>query len=179
MAGDITTIARPYAEAVFARARESDSLDAWTQALELFAAIAGDTAMADKIVNPNIPRERVRDLILDIAGADLVPEARNLLMLLTEKNRLVLLPEIARLFEGLKTRERGVRHVHIRSAYAVDAAQQQRLAEALKSKLNADIELTVEKDPALIGGVEIRAGDLVIDASIRGKLETLAAELRT
>lgn len=178
MAGDITTIARPYAEAVFARAQESGQLDAWTDALDLLAALASNEEMAEQIGNPNVPREQVRDMILEIGAEGLPPEAQNLVKLLTDNNRLILLPEIARLFETLKVEQRGVRQVHIRSAYAVDAAQQAELAAALKTKLNADVELTVEKDPALIGGIEIRADDLVIDATVRGRLQKLAAELQ-
>jgi F-type H+-transporting ATPase subunit delta len=178
MAGDITTIARPYAEAVFARARETDQLDTWSDALELLAALAGDPQMARQIDNPNVPREKLRDMLLEITGDTLSAEAKNLVRLLADNKRLAALPEIARLFETLRTQQRGVRQVHIRSAYAVDAAQQKKIAAALKAKLNADVELTVEKDPSLIGGLEIRADDMVIDASVRGKLEKLASELQ-
>ena len=178
MAGDTTTVARPYAEAAFARARESEQIDSWTEALELLAQLAANEAMAEQIGNPNVPRERVRDILLEILGDRLSAEAQNLVKLLADNDRLSVLPEIARLFEVLKTEQRGVRQVHIRSAYAVDAAQQKKLAAALKAKLNAEVELTIEKDKALIGGIEIRADDLVIDASVRGKLQKLAAELR-
>lgn len=178
MAGDTTTVARPYAEAVFARARESDTLDAWTEALASLAAFTDNEAMAEQIGNPNAPRDSVRDILLELAGDQLSAEAQNLVKLLATNGRLSVLPEIARLFEALKIEERGVRQVHIVSAYAVDAAQQAQLAAALKTKLNADVELTVEQNPALIGGIEIRADDLVIDASVRSKLHKLAAELQ-
>jgi F-type H+-transporting ATPase subunit delta len=178
MAGDITTIARPYAEAVFARARESGQIDAWSEALELLAAVADSPEMARQIGNPNVPRERLRDMLLEI-GADRLPsEAQNLVRLLAANKRLSALSEVARLFEVLRTEQRGVRQVHIRSAYAMDAAQQKAIAAALKARLNADVELTVEKDPALLGGIEIRADDLVIDATVRGRLQKLANELQ-
>jgi F-type H+-transporting ATPase subunit delta len=178
MAGEITTIARPYAEAVFDRARESQQLDAWSEALSLLAALASDPEMARQIGNPNVPREKLQDILLEVTGDALPAEAQNLLRLLAANKRLSSLPEIARLFEVLRTEQRGVRHVHIRSAYAMDAAQQKKIAAALKTKLNAEVELTVEKDPALLGGIEIRADDLVIDASIRGRLQKLASELQ-
>jgi F-type H+-transporting ATPase subunit delta len=178
MAGDITTIARPYAEAVFARARESGQIDAWSEALELLAAVADSPEMARQIGNPNVPRERLRDMLLEI-GADRLPsEAQNLVRLLAANKRLSALSEVARLFEVLKTEQRGVRQVRIRSAYAMDADQQSKIAAALRSKLNADVELTVEEDPALLGGIEVRADDLVIDASVRGRLQKLANELQ-
>ena len=178
MAGDITTIARPYAEAAFAAARQADQLDAWSEALELLAAIAGDASMASQIGNPNVPRERVRDMILDVAGDALPAQAKNLVKLLAENDRLAMLPEIARLFEVSRTEQRGIRQVCIRSAYAIDAEQQTALAQALKARLGADVELTVEEDPSLIGGLEIRADDLVIDGSVRGRLQKLATELQ-
>jgi len=178
MAGDITTIARPYAEASFAAARESSQVDAWSEALDLLAAIAGNEALADQISNPNVPRERVRDMILAISGDDLPVQAQNLVKLLAENDRLAVLPEIARLFEVLRTEQRGIRQVHIRSAFEMDKAQQQELAAALKARLGAEVEMTVETDPTLIGGVEIRADDLVIDGSVRGRLQKLATELQ-
>ena len=125
-----------------------------------------------------MPRARVRDILLDIGGDQLPEEARNLVRLLAENHRLEVLPEIGRLFEVLKVRQQGIRQVHIRSAYAVNAAQQKTLADALKKTLGAEVELTVEKDPELIGGVEIRAGDLVIDGTVRGRLHKLATELQ-
>lgn len=178
MAGDITTLARPYAEAAFARAQESGEIPAWSNALNLLGALAGNPAMAEQIANPEIPRDLPRDMLLDLGGETLPTEARNLVKLLAENKRLLVLPEIAKVFEELETRNKGVRQVHIRSAYALDAQQQRLLAKVLKTKLNAEVELTVEKDTSLIGGVEIRADDLVIDGSVRGKLQRLASELQ-
>ena len=178
MAGDITTIARPYAEAVFAAAKESDQVDAWSGALTLLGAVAADPAMAEQIGNPNVPRQHVRDMILGIVGDELPEQAKNLVKLLAENRRLVVIPEIARLFEEFRTAALGVRQVLVRSAYALNAAQQKELVEALKTRLGGDVELTVEKDPSLIGGVEVRAGDLVIDGSVRGKLRRLATALQ-
>lgn len=179
MAGDITTIARPYAEAAFARAQETGQGGAWADGLALLSAIAGSPEMAEQIGNPNVQRERLRDVILEIAGNALPAEAQNLVELLTESNRLVVIPEIAVLYDELMAAHAGLREVRVRSAYAMDVSQQGELAKALKQRLGADVELTVENDPSLIGGVELRAGDLVIDGSIRGKLRKLATELQS
>ena len=178
MAGDITTIARPYAEAVFAHARESGQIDAWSDALSVLSSIAGAPEMAEQIGNPNVPRKRLSDAILAIAGGDLSDEAKNLTRLLAENNRLSTLPEIAELFEGLKIENQGLREVHVLSAFDLNEAQLKGLATALKKRLGAEVELTVETDPSLIGGVEIRAGDLVIDGSVRAKLRKLSTELQ-
>jgi len=117
-------------------------------------------------------------MLLDLGGDTLPTEVRNLVKLLAENQRLSVLPEIAKVFEALETRNKGIRQVHIRSAYALDAQLQKLLAKSLKAKLNAEVELTVEKDASLIGGIEIRADDLVIDGSVRGKLQRLASELQ-
>jgi F-type H+-transporting ATPase subunit delta len=178
MAGDITTIARPYAEAVFARARETNGLDAWSEVLALLAAIVADEQLARLIANPNVPRERVRDAIVGVAGSSLSLEAENFVRVLAENNRLQALPEISRLFDELRAAQQGVRQVLVRSAYAMSAEDQQQLADTLRRHLGGQVELSVEEDPELIGGVEVRAGDLVIDGSVRGKLQKLANELQ-
>ncbi|WP_133510221.1 F0F1 ATP synthase subunit delta [Candidatus Thiosymbion oneisti] len=178
MAGDITTIARPYAEAAFARARESEQVDAWGEALATLSAIAADPRMAEQIGNPNLPRERLRDAILEIAGEVVPSEVRNLVSLLAANNRLSTLPEIARLFEALRIRHQGVRRVQVLSTFELGEDARRDLAAALEKRLGAEVEMTVETDPSLIGGVQIRAGDLVIDGSVRGKLHKLATELQ-
>ncbi len=178
MAGEITTIARPYAEAIFAEAQESDALEAWAKNLALLAKIVSEEALARQIATPSVPRERLRDLILDIGGEELLPEARNLVRLLAANKRLALLPEIERLFAALRNRAQGIQPVQIRTAYPLDEEERRRIAEALRKKLSTEIALSVEEDPSLIGGLIIQAGDLVIDASLRGRLEKLAGELR-
>lgn len=177
MAGDITTIARPYAEAVFDRAKETGQLDAWSKALALIAAIASDPQVAPQIANPNVPRERIRDLLIQVAGDALPGEATNLIRLLTDNGRLAAIPEIAGLFEARREADRGVRQVLVRSAYPLGEDDRGSIAEAMTRRLGAQVELAVEEDPGLIGGVEIRAGDLVIDDSVRGKLKQLAHAL--
>jgi F-type H+-transporting ATPase subunit delta len=178
MAGDITTIARPYAEAVFARAQEDGKIDAWSGAMSTLSAIAGNAEMAEQIGNPNVPRERLCNAILEIGGNALSVEAKNLVSLLAANNRLSTLPEIANLFEDLKTQHQGVRQVHVLSAFDLNETQKKELAGVLEKRLGTDVDMTVETDPSLIGGVEVRAGDLVIDGSVRGKLHKLATELQ-
>jgi F-type H+-transporting ATPase subunit delta len=182
MAGDSTTIARPYAEAAFAVARSSNTLDSWSQALNRLAAIVADPQIAAHIGNPNLSDQTLLDLIFGVAGAGpsagLSAEVQNLVRLLVDNERLTVLPDLARLFEAHKTAAQGVRHIQIRSAYALSAAEQDSLKTTLKSHFGADVELTVEKDPTLIGGLEVRADDVVIDGSVRGRLQQLANELQ-
>jgi F-type H+-transporting ATPase subunit delta len=178
MAGELTTIARPYAEAVFARAQETGRVDAWSEPLQTLAAITSDPQVAVQIGNPNLAPGRVRDMILSVAGDSLPQELKNLVRLLADNGRLVALPELALLYEEHRVAAQGVRQVLVRSAFPVDADQQQALTRYLTNRLGAQVELTVEQDSDLIGGVEIRAGDLVIDDSVRGKLKQLAHALQ-
>ena len=181
MAGDITTIARPYASAVFARAQETGRVAEWSEALVVLAAIGSDPAMALQIGNPNVPRDTLREIILEVAKAEggtaFAAEPANLVRLLAKNHRLDLLQELTTQFEALRTAQQGLRNVQVRSAFALTEQEQQALAVALGARLGGAVDLTVEQDQALIGGVEIRVGDLVIDGSIRGKLDKLATEL--
>jgi F-type H+-transporting ATPase subunit delta len=177
MAGELTTIARPYAEAVFDRAEESNSLDSWSEALALLAAIIDDRQIAGIVANPQVPRASKAELLLDIGGDALAGEPGNLTRLLAANGRLDVVPEIARLFETLKSESQGTLDVHVLSAYAVNSSQEKQLSDALSAKLGRQVNITSEKDPSLIAGVIIRAGDLVIDGSIKGQLANLASEL--
>jgi F-type H+-transporting ATPase subunit delta len=177
MAGDITTIARPYAAAVFERAKETGQVPGWSDALGLLATIGADPDIARQIANPNVPRGTLRDIVLQVAGDALPAEAANLVRLLAQNDRLVVLPELAALFAAMRTAEKGLHAVHVRSAYALTKAEQHALTDALSARLGGSVDLTVEQDKSLIGGVEIRVGDLVIDGSIRAKLDKLATEL--
>jgi F-type H+-transporting ATPase subunit delta len=145
--------------------------------LGLLAAIGGDPEFAGLIDNPNVPNDVARDIVLKVAGDALSVEQGNLVKLLVENDRLALLPELSGLFEEMRTAQDGSRVAQVRSAYALTKAEQQELSAVLAAKLGGSIDMTVELDKSLIGGVEIRVGDLVIDGTIRGKLEKLATEL--
>lgn len=177
MAQDATTIARPYAEAVFARAETGNTFDSWSDMLGFLAEAVKDPGLSEFIGNPLVDRKHLEQLLLDIGGDRLTDEGRNLTRLLVQNDRLPVLPEIAVVYEQLKAESQRVLKVHVLSAYALQPEQQQLIAAALKSRLGRDITLTTDEDRALIGGVHIRAGDLVIDGSVRGKLQRMANEL--
>ncbi|MEW8506682.1 MAG: F0F1 ATP synthase subunit delta [Candidatus Thiodiazotropha sp.] len=177
MAGEATTIARPYAEAVFVRAEESGKLDVWSEMLSFLATVVGSEEMAPIVGNPLIEQEALVSLLLEITGDKIDAEGGNLIKVLVENGRLGILPEIATLFAELKADKERVSKVHVTSAFALDAAQEKLIAEALKAKLGRDVTITSERDPDLIGGIHIRAGDMVIDGSVRGQLQQLANEL--
>ena len=177
MAGDATTIARPYAEAIFARAVETDKLDLWSDILDLLATAAQDPALSELIASPKLDSAQMTDLMLDIGGARLSDESQNLVRVLVENGRLSVLPEIASLFEVRKAEHQGSLDVQVKSAFALQPAQIQQIADALKRKLGREINITNEEDPDLIGGFHVRAGDMVIDGSVSGQLSQLANKL--
>lgn len=177
MAGDATTVARPYAEALFQRAFETGRLSEWSETLQFLAAAMRDPELIAFVTNPKLtPAQRV-ELMLDLGGARLDAEARNLVMVLVENDRLVVLPEIAALYETRKREAEGQTKVVVTSALPLEPEVLEQLAAALRAKLGQQVEITTEEDPALIGGVRIRAGDTVIDGSVRGRLYQLANEL--
>ena len=178
MAGDTTTIARPYAEAAFEVARADGNLNDWADGLSLLGAIVEDPQLAAQIGNPGATPAQLRDLIFAVAGEGLSLHLQNLVRLLAENKRLIVLPDIARLFAQMKTAFDGLRHVEITSAYAVSDDDRTALAERLKAHFGGDVELTVAEDPNLIGGIKVRAGDIVIDGSVRGRLERLSNNLQ-
>jgi len=172
-----TTLARPYAEAVFRLAQERKNLAAWSEMLTLASALARDPQMGRLIDNPRVPRARFVEFFLDVAGKKLDKDGANLVRLLAENRRIQLLPEIAALYEELRASAEARVEAEVASATAVGADQLKTIAAALKARLGRDVQLATRIDPALIGGVVIRAGDLVIDGSVRGKPKALATHL--
>ncbi len=172
---ELITIARPYAEAVFKRAAETSCFPAWSEALQLMAAIATDESMANVIAGAQFSKAELADLFNEVAGDKIDQEAKNLVKLLAENGRLALLPEIAEQYEVQRAEAEGSIEAEIVSAFAVSDAQRSKVAESLKQRLGRDIKLSVTIDESLVGGAIIRAGDMVIDGSVRGKLEKLAS----
>ncbi len=146
--------------------------------LDLLGTVASKPEVASLIDNPLLPPKRVQELMLEIGGERLDEEGKNLVKVLVQSDRLSLLPDIAALYERLKRERQGVLQVQVTSAYTLNQAQKKALAGVLKQRLDRDIEINAERDPGLIGGILIRAGDLVIDGSVRGQLHKLANELR-
>lgn len=176
---ELATVARPYAEAIFKRARETDRLDEWSDALAFLAQVIGDRRILGLVSSPHLTRAQLTDLLLDIAGEVLNDEGRNLVRLVVENGRAGALPEIARHYEGLKAEHQSRIDVEVTAAYSVSAAQKKQIAEAMKHRLGRDVQLSTRKDASLIGGAIIRAGDLVIDGSVRSRLRQMAARLNS
>lgn len=171
------TLARPYAEAAFELARDRNALAAWQDVLARLAAVAKDERVHDVVNNPRVGPEQLTQFFVDLVGT-ISEEQRNFVRTLVDNERLVVLPEIYALFVGLKNRHEGVKQAHITSAFPLDEATLKQLVAELEPRFKCKLQTTVSVDPELIGGVRIAVGDEVIDASVRGKLATMAAALK-
>ena len=171
------TLARPYAEAVFALACDENTLPAWERALARMALIAADPRVLDVIGNPNVGPEQVAQLFVDVTGG-LSDAQNNFVRTLVDNERLSVLPEIHALFVDLKNRHEGVKQAHITSAFPLDDAAVKQLVAQLEPRFKCRLQPTVDVDAELIGGVRVAVGDEVIDASVRGRLATMAAALK-
>lgn len=168
------TLARPYARAAFAHAREEGRAAQWSQSLGTAAQIAADPQVAGLLAHPQLSaHDAVALLAADGAGESF----SRFLTLLADNQRLSLLPEIASLFEGLRAEAEHVVRAKVTSAAALQHGDLETIRAALQRRFNRDIEIETAVDPALIGGAVIDTGDLVIDGSLRGKLARLESSL--
>lgn len=172
------TLARPYAQAIAKLAAEADTWGPWSEHLACLAAVAADEQVQALASNPAVDGGRVAELVLAVCGEQLGDEGGNLVRLLAENKRLTLAPEIAAQFQALKAAREGELNAHITSAYELSEAQMSGLLAALETKFGRKIKATQSTDAELIGGVVIQVGDEVMDASVRGGLETLAVTLK-
>lgn len=174
---ELNTVARPYAQAAFDLARDAGTLTKWSDMLGFAAAVAVDSAMRDAIDSPNMSVEQQADLFTQVCADKLDDQGRNFIKLLAENDRLPVLPQIAALFDELRADAEGTLEATVISARPLSDAQQQDIANALKARFNREVTLQVETDESIMGGAIIRAGDTVIDGSVRGKLQQFAYAL--
>ncbi len=173
---NFSTIARPYAQAVFEVAREQGSFDRWSDLLAALAALVRTTDGAELVKHPAIAPADLAETLIEAIGK-LDDEGANFIRLLAERRRLVAAAQIAEQFEALRAEAEGRMAVEVRAAHALDDKSADALAQALAKRLDRKIELKVVEDEGLIGGVVLRAGDLVIDGSVKGQLDRLATAM--
>ena len=171
------TIARPYAKAAFEYAREANAFAAWSQGLESAAQIVADPSVAPLTKSPQWPVANLVSLITDVAGAKLDAGMQNFVRVLAENHRLLLLPEIATHYEELRAAVENTLDVEVTSAVTLSDAQADKLKLALSTRLKRTVRMQNSVDSTLLGGAVVRAGDLVIDGSLKGRLERLATDL--
>jgi F-type H+-transporting ATPase subunit delta len=174
---DKLTVARPYARAAFEEARGEERLAQWSEALKVAAQVVQDPRIENLLGNPHVTPEELAQLVIGIAGAGLGEHGANFVRTLAANRRLAYLPEIGAQFDTLKDAAQGVADVVVTSAASLDDTQQKKLSAALEKRLKRTVRLHCEVDPQLIGGAILRAGDLVIDGSLRTRLARIAYEL--
>jgi F-type H+-transporting ATPase subunit delta len=175
---ELSTLARPYAEAVFRMAQGENDLAGWSSRVATLAAIVSDDQMARLNADPAVSAERVAGLVIDVAGASLGERGSNFVKVLAENGRLALLPEIGAQFETLKANAEGTVEATIISAQALTQSQIDDLVAGLKAKFNRAVSVQVAVDPELIGGAVIAVGDQVIDGSVKGRLQRMTFALQ-
>jgi F-type H+-transporting ATPase subunit delta len=175
---EIATIARPYANAVFEIAKKRRTIDEWSRELTVMAAVAEQPAIQEVIDSPAFTGLQKSTTLARVCGDDISREGKQFLQVLARNKRLHLLAEICAQFEALRALEQASLDVDVISAYPLDDAEQKRLTDTLARRFEREIRMTSRVDETLLGGVVIRAGDTVIDGSVRGKLEKLSETLQ-
>lgn len=172
-----TTIARPYAQAIFDIARDKGDLAKVSEALQILSAAVSNSSMASMIGNPEISDEKIVALLIDICGDRATTELNNFVKLLAEYDRLSVLPEISQHYDAYYAELESTVEAEVVSATDLSAAQKQSISDSLKKRLGRDVTLVCKTDASLVGGAVIRAGDLVIDGSITSQLSKLGHAL--
>lgn len=171
------TLARPYARAAFGIARDEAALAPWSQALGFAAQVAVDPRVAHLLGDPKLGNADATALLSPADGRDAGASFARFLALLADNRRLALLPEIAGLYEQLRNEAERVVKATVTSATALPTSELDGIKAALKRRFGREVEVETAIDPALIGGAVIDAGDVVIDGSLKGKLERLQSAL--
>lgn len=176
---ETTTLARPYAKAAFEVAKQDNALEQWSKMLTLTAAVTGQDSVSSVLRDPSLSAEQIAKNFIVVCGDELNEKGQNFIRLLAENKRLVLLPDVSALYEILKANQEKSVDVEITTAFEISSDIAQKLADSLKSRLEREINLATKVDQSLLGGAVIRAGDTVIDSSVRGKLTKLAESMNS
>ena len=176
---ELSTLARPYAKAAFEYAAQAGELQSWSDSLATAGSVAQQPNVVKLLSSPSVTAQQQATALIEICGDALDKRGQNFLTVLSENHRLQLLPEISLQFDVLKANREKAVDVELVAAHELDAEQQQKLSDALSAKLERKVNMQVSLDKNLLGGAVIRAGDLVIDGSIRGRLAKLAESLHS
>ena len=174
---EASTIARPYAQAVFDLATGSKKLSEWSKQLDTLSAIVNEDQIGGLVSNPSVESEQLVDLLISIAKDNLDQEGKNFVKVLAENDRLSVISEIATIFEELKNEAEKTVQAEVISAYELTDDQKSKLQAALKKRLGCEVEISSRVDESIIGGAIIRAGDMIIDGSVTAQLDRLTSEL--
>jgi F-type H+-transporting ATPase subunit delta len=170
---DFTTAARPYAKAVFEMAQEMSKFEDWSGRLEFWSALVNHPDMSERLEAPGLTQQDRATMIETVVGDDMDDHSRNFIRLLCENNRLALLPDIHAIFEELRAEAEGEIEATVTSAFELSDTQRDNIVAALSKRLDRKVRIVIEIDKNLIGGAVIRAGDLVIDGSLKGRVKNM------
>ena len=174
---DFTTAARPYANAIFDIANGADTLDSWSDALANLANVVADVQMSALLNDPEMGKAQKGELLIQVLADKLNEQQQNLVKLMAENGRLIIMKDVQEQFEVARAKAENKVDAEVVSAFELSAQQTDELINTLKNKLGCDITLTTTIDESLIGGVVIKAGDTIIDASMKSQLDSLALSL--
>jgi F-type H+-transporting ATPase subunit delta len=174
---ELSTIARPYAQALFEAARAPAAAAAWQGPVDAVAALVADPGVAAALSNPRLSDARRFELIGELCGQALPAQVAQLLKMILENGRLAALPEVAAQFHQLVNASAGVADCLIETAFALSAEELAGLVAALSRKFPFQLKPEVRLNPQLIGGVRVTVGDRVLDSSVRARLEAMQAQL--
>ena len=174
---ELATVARPYAEATFKSAREKNRLAPVAEGLAFLAAVAADERMHSVLGNPKVSAQQKKDLFTAVAGERIDDTLRNLVAMLVDNHREVLIGSIQEQFDELKREHEKVLKARITSAQPLSEEQRAGIVTALESRYGKKIEAAMDVDPELLGGARVQIGDQVIHASVRDALAQMAAAL--
>ncbi|MDD5383682.1 MAG: F0F1 ATP synthase subunit delta [Gallionella sp.] len=171
------TIARPYAQAAFEEAQKLSDLKGWAEALLSLAEAVCHPEVRAVVTSPRVAKAQLESLMDGLLGGQVTPQQHNFVRVLVDNQRLLILPEIAAIFEALRAEAEKTVNVVVDSAFELSAAQQAKIVSSLKARMGREIKLVCKINKELLGGVVIRAGDKVIDGSARTRLGEMANAL--
>src|SRR5690554_4246250 len=174
---ETSTVARPYAKAAFEYARDHKALDAWSEWLGKVGMVVASQDVQKLLSSPKLDDERKVALVLEVADASVDDAARRVLDALSDKGRLAALPAIAEQFERLRAEHDKRVDVTVASAFELDDKQHQKLAGALKKRLNREISFTTRGAPTLLGAGSFSASDPLIDELVGARLNGVSEAL--
>lgn len=175
---EMITVARPYAKAAFDFAVEHQSIERWQNMLAFAAEVAGNEQMADLLSGALAP-EALSASFIAVCGDQLDEYAQNLVKVMAENGRLTALPAVLEQFIQLRDAYEATAEVDVISASTLSDSQLTKISAAMEKRLSRKVKLNCKIDKSVMAGVVIRAGDLVIDGSVRGRLERLADALQS
>lgn len=174
---ELITAARPYARAAFDVATAHSEKEKWTKMLNFMTIVAHDPTMRAVLDSPKLSPQQSAEVFISVCGEKITDRGKNFINLLAENDRIVLLPEIAVLYHHYRSEAESTVEAEVISANEINDSQLEKIAASLKQRLGKEVRLTSRIDATLIGGAIIRAGDLVIDGSVRGRLDKLSTAL--